>query len=121
MVRGYTARCPSPRRKSGRRRAGRHILTGGCKPSLAIHSGPNLEINGTARSGLPERCACGFPIMGPEQVPYHPRYLAGVLLFNEQAYFEAHEVWEDLWAESYGPERKFYQGLIQAAVGLCHF
>src|SRR5215831_11818627 len=59
--------------------------------------------------------------MGPEQVPYHPRYLAGVLLFNGQAYFEAHEVWEDLWAESYGPERKFYQGLIQAAVGLCHF
>jgi len=43
------------------------------------------------------------------------------VLFNEQAYFEAHEVWEDLWAESYGPERKFYQGLIQAAVGLCHF
>ena len=52
---------------------------------------------------------------------YHPRYLAGIVLFNEQAFFEAHEVWEDLWAESFGPERKFYQGLIQAAVGLCHF
>jgi len=54
-------------------------------------------------------------------VQYHPRYLAGIVLFNEQAYFEAHEVWEDLWAESFGLERKFYQGLIQAAVGLCHF
>src|SRR5262249_21396087 len=52
---------------------------------------------------------------------YEPRYLAGVLLFNAQDYFEAHEVWEDLWAESHGQERKFYQGLIQAAVGLCHF
>ena len=54
-------------------------------------------------------------------VRYDPRYLAGVLLFNAQDYFEAHEVWEDLWAESHGDERRFYQGLIQAAVGLCHF
>lgn len=51
----------------------------------------------------------------------NPRYLAGVLLFNEQEFFEAHEVWEDLWAESHGDTRRFYQGLIQAAVGLCHF
>jgi uncharacterized protein len=53
--------------------------------------------------------------------PYDPRYLAGVVLFNEQDFFGAHEVWEDLWADSYGDERRFYQGLIQAAVGLCHF
>ena len=52
---------------------------------------------------------------------YDPRYLAGVLLFNAQDYFEAHEVWEELWAEAHGEERRFYQGLIQAAVGLCHF
>ena len=53
--------------------------------------------------------------------PYDPRYLAGVVLFNGQDFFGAHEVWEDLWADSYGDERRFYQGLIQAAVGLCHF
>jgi predicted metal-dependent hydrolase len=52
---------------------------------------------------------------------YDPRYLAGVVLFNRGDWFEAHEVWEDLWAEAAGPERGFYQGLIQAAVGLCHF
>ncbi|HEY7157833.1 MAG TPA: DUF309 domain-containing protein [Gemmataceae bacterium] len=52
---------------------------------------------------------------------YDPRYLAGILFFNEQDFFEAHEVWEDLWAESHGDERRFYQGLIQAAVGLFHF
>jgi predicted metal-dependent hydrolase len=52
---------------------------------------------------------------------YDPRYLAGVLLFNVGDYFEAHEVWEDMWSESHGDERRFYQGLIQAAVGLCHF
>jgi len=52
---------------------------------------------------------------------YDPRYLAGILFFNERDFFEAHEVWEDLWAESHGHERRFYQGLIQAAVGLYHF
>lgn len=52
---------------------------------------------------------------------YDPRYLAGILFFNRRDFFEAHEVWEDLWAESAAPERGFYQGLIQAAVGLFHF
>jgi predicted metal-dependent hydrolase len=52
---------------------------------------------------------------------YDARYLAGVLLFNRGDFFEAHEVWEDLWADTGPPDRRFYQGLIQAAVGLCHF
>src|SRR5262245_35040682 len=56
-----------------------------------------------------------------ERMQYHPRYLAGIVLFNEQAFFEAHEVWEGIWLESAGLERKFYQGLIQVAVALCHF
>jgi hypothetical protein len=52
---------------------------------------------------------------------YDPRYLAGILLFNDQDFFEAHEVWEDLWADSHGDERRFVQGLLQAAVGLYHY
>jgi hypothetical protein len=52
---------------------------------------------------------------------YDPRYLAGILFFNAHDYFEAHEVWEDLWAGSAQPERRFYQALIQAAVALFHF
>jgi hypothetical protein len=52
---------------------------------------------------------------------YDARYLAGIQLFNRRDFFEAHEVWEDLWQECAGPERRFYQGLIQAAVGLLHF
>jgi len=53
--------------------------------------------------------------------PYDPRYLAGIVLFNRGDFFEAHEVWESIWLEEHGPDRQFYQGLIQAAVGLCHF
>jgi predicted metal-dependent hydrolase len=52
---------------------------------------------------------------------YDPRYLAGIVLFNRGDYFEAHEVWEDLWADSANPDRRFYQGVLQAAVGLLHF
>jgi predicted metal-dependent hydrolase len=54
-------------------------------------------------------------------IDYDARYLAGILFFNEQDFFEAHEVWESIWLECTGPERRFYQGLIQAAVGLYHF
>lgn len=51
---------------------------------------------------------------------YEPRYLAGVLLFNEGAFFEAHEVWESLWLDSSGEAKRFHQGLIQSAVCLLH-
>ena len=45
---------------------------------------------------------------------------SGRILFNEERFFEAHEVWEDLWRETPSPVRVCYQGLIQAAVGLHH-
>ncbi|MBL8794433.1 MAG: DUF309 domain-containing protein [Planctomycetia bacterium] len=59
--------------------------------------------------------------MSPAEADYDDRYLAGVLLFNRHDFFEAHEVWESLWLDRGGPEKRFVQGLIQAAVGLTHF
>ena len=44
----------------------------------------------------------------------------GITFFNRSLYYEAHEVWEDLWRETDGPLRGFYQGMIHAAVGLHH-
>lgn len=44
----------------------------------------------------------------------------GINFFNAGRYFEAHEAWEDLWRMTQGPPRLFYQGLVQAAVGLHH-
>ena len=44
----------------------------------------------------------------------------GIFFFNTGRYFEAHERWEDLWRITKGPLRLFYQGLVQAAVGLHH-
>jgi hypothetical protein len=49
------------------------------------------------------------------------RYLAGIELFNRGEYFDAHEVWEDLWQDCPSCDRRFYQALIQAAVAVYHF
>jgi len=47
-------------------------------------------------------------------------FLLGIELFNQADFFSAHEVLEDVWRESTGPEKKFLQALIQIAVGLHH-
>ena len=43
--------------------------------------------------------------------------LHGVTSFNAGHYFEAHEIWETVWNESVGEEKRFVQGLVQLAVG----
>lgn len=48
------------------------------------------------------------------------RFLAGIELFNRAEYFEAHEVWEDVWNDCPAADRRFHQALIQAAVALHH-
>lgn len=52
---------------------------------------------------------------------YPAQYLEGLRLFNEEEFYECHDVLEELWAEVLGEEKKFYQGLIQASVALFHF
>jgi predicted metal-dependent hydrolase len=47
-------------------------------------------------------------------------YEHGIRLFNARRFYDAHEVWEDVWRESHGQEKRFLQGLIQAAVALHH-
>ena len=54
--------------------------------------------------------------MHVDAVGYH----RGIQLFNQQHFYDAHEIWEDVWRETSGPEKKFLQGLIQAAVALHH-
>jgi len=43
-------------------------------------------------------------------------HLAGFIeCFNRQAYYEAHDVLEELWLKTTGERRDFYKGLIQTA------
>jgi predicted metal-dependent hydrolase len=44
----------------------------------------------------------------------------GIRLFNRGKFFEAHEVWEQVWKLAKANERTFYHGLIQAAAALVH-
>ena len=50
-----------------------------------------------------------------------PRYAGYFALFNEQKFYEAHDVLEDLWlADKLGPDGNFYKGLIQLAGAFVH-
>jgi predicted metal-dependent hydrolase len=42
----------------------------------------------------------------------------GVMLFNRRAYFESHEVWEDVWQVSEERDKDFVGALIQMAAAL---
>ena len=59
--------------------------------------------------------------LAPYEKIYPREYLQGIKFFNTKLYFEAHEVWEEIWLRSSGDAKLFYQMLIQAAVGLHHY
>lgn len=48
---------------------------------------------------------------------HDPRFLKGVDEFNRGLFYQCHETLEEIWLEDHGPEREFYQGLIQVAAG----
>ena len=47
-------------------------------------------------------------------------FFEGLRAYEEKDFFEAHELWEELWSEYYLPDRTFIQGLIQLAVNFVH-
>jgi uncharacterized protein len=64
------------------------------------------------RPGLP---SCGkMPFVSSHELG------RGIRLFNDAAFFDAHEALEDVWRAAPAAEKKFFQGLIQVAVALHH-
>lgn len=50
-----------------------------------------------------------------------PRYAGYFALFNQQKFYEAHDILEDLWLpDRHGPNGNFYKGLIQLAGAFVH-
>ena len=45
-------------------------------------------------------------------------YERGIRFFNREKFFEAHEAWEEIWHRAHEVDRRFLQGLIQAAAFL---
>jgi uncharacterized protein len=56
-----------------------------------------------------------FAVDDPEEA-----LATGVWLWDEERFFEAHEVLEDVWQAAPEHDRLFWQGVIQVAVACCH-
>lgn len=51
----------------------------------------------------------------------HERFERGLAHFNARRFFEAHEVWEEIWLVENEPAKTFLQGIIQIAAAFHHY
>jgi hypothetical protein len=54
------------------------------------------------------------------EIAQHPCYRGFFRCWNEQRYYEAHDVLEHLWLDTKSEDSKYFKGLIQAAGGFVH-
>jgi hypothetical protein len=55
-----------------------------------------------------------------DEIAEHPCYVGFFRCWNEQRYYEAHDVLEHLWLQTKSEDANFFKGLIQAAGGFVH-
>ncbi len=55
-----------------------------------------------------------------DEIAQHPCYLGFFRCWNEQRYYEAHDVLEHLWLRTKSEDANYFKGLIQAAGGFVH-
>ena len=48
------------------------------------------------------------------------RFEIGIKLFNSCQWYKSHDVFEEIWHETGGPERQLLQGILQVAVAQVH-
>ena len=48
------------------------------------------------------------------------RFKIGMKLFNSCQWYKSHDVFEEIWHETGGPERQLLQGILQVAVAQVH-
>ena len=53
-------------------------------------------------------------------IAQHPCYRGFFRCWNEQRYYEAHDVLEHLWLDTTSQDSNYFKGLIQAAGGFVH-
>ena len=52
--------------------------------------------------------------------PLHPEAERGLRLYNQAKYFQAHEALENAWYAEQEPDRRLYQGILQAGIAFMH-
>ena len=55
-----------------------------------------------------------------DEIAQHPCYIGFFQCWNEQRYYEAHDVLEHLWLRTQSDDANYFKGLIQAAGGFVH-
>jgi hypothetical protein len=55
-----------------------------------------------------------------DKISDHPNYRAYFVCWNEQRYYDAHDVLEQLWLKTKSSDADFFKGLIQAAGAFVH-
>ena len=55
-----------------------------------------------------------------DEISGHPCYTGFFRCWNEQRYYEAHDVLEHLWLQTKSEDANYFKGLIQAAGGFVH-
>ena len=48
------------------------------------------------------------------------RFEIGMKLFNSCQWYQSHDIFEEIWHETGGPERQILQGILQVAVAQVH-
>jgi hypothetical protein len=80
---------------------------------LAVASALGFEVIGVDLSA--KRCRAARSLIA-QAVPLADAFTRGARLFDDGAFFDAHEAWEERWrVTSDETERRFLQGLIQVA------
>ena len=71
-------------------------------------------------SRLLEEAGGGAPGEKKDEIWMHPCYVGFFRCWNEQRYYEAHDVLEHLWLRTESEDANYFKGLIQAAGGFVH-
>ena len=94
-------------------RAGLPVISAETRLSFPVNKGQRISRLVEELSGVPAEAA-------PIDVAQHPCYLGFFRCWNEQRYYEAHDVLEHLWLRTESEDANYFKGLIQAAGGFVH-
>jgi len=110
---------PAPSPPVARRLAAVHLVDAGDQALLAVHAPWDARVRAHAARGL--RAATAYRARDvPRADPVGRAVVQAAALWDEELFFEVHEVLEAVWQHQTGPSRQALQGLIQVAVAYHH-
>src|SRR3954462_2819132 len=77
-----------------------------------------MDVEVMTRSPKEETTGMGYD--ATHERVYPREYLEGIAHFNAGRYYDAHEIWEEIWLRSTDEAKLFYHMLIPTAVALDH-